>query len=61
MDQQTTFHILKHGANRQEMVAQIREQLNGDEDQVLIQGWENLPFDQLAELYRTTREYLNAE
>ena len=57
MTPQTTFRILKHGANRQEMVAEIRNQLNGDEDQVLIQGWEFLPIDELVELNQTTKEF----
>lgn len=50
MSQDLTIHILKGGASRNTMIRCILEQLNGDTD-VLADGWENLPTEDLFELY----------
>ena len=50
MSKEVLIHILKDGDSRNTMIRKIIEQLNGDTD-VLAEGWENLPIDDLFELY----------
>ena len=50
MNEELFIHTLSTGADRSTMIRKITEQLNGDQD-VLVEGWENLPTEDLIELY----------
>lgn len=50
MNSEVFLHILRGGDSRNTMIRKIIEQLNGDTD-VLADDWENLPINDLFELY----------